>query len=151
MLTRKNLRSQQLVLYNRKDKKPESEQKTWDYHHILQPSPEILPNFQALSITVLLSSTVFAPPTDAHLLINRERNQGVHPMGFSLGSFPVSQCESNKGTFIDWSKTDVLRAFKKCLFSTENERRNQERLPATPQLLGTMTLPTVKLVTDQIK
>lgn len=66
-------------------------------------------------------------------------------MGFSLGSFPISQCEGNTGTFIDRSKTDMLRAFKKCLFSTENERRNQERLPAKPQPLGTMTFPTVKL------
>lgn len=71
---------QHLDTNNGKDTKSESEQKSPD-HHLLQLPTEIPPNSQS---SVYYNSPLqhSSPPA-----CQQRRNQGVHPVGFSLGIF----------------------------------------------------------------
>lgn len=60
------LGSQELGPNSGKDRKPKSEQSLTGSLP-LQPSPEIPQISKALSITILLSGSLFPPPANAHL------------------------------------------------------------------------------------
>lgn len=93
-----------------KDKKPESEQKSPSIHGIP-------PDSQALSITVLLSSTL--PPADAHL-VNREGIRKFTPWAFLLNFFQCHHVRAIKGDSLR-DKTNLLKSLSVFLVQRKKE------------------------------